>query len=84
MSTDIVIIFVHQYVKFLTIPLTFPFNHMGFFKDFCEGSVPFPLCMRNSVQSHLRHAKRAMAIWGGEGSVFEQWPFSVEEVGFLL
>ena len=79
MSTNIVVIFVHQYVKFLTILLTFPFYHMGLFKDFCEGSV----CMRNNVHSHLRHTKQPMAIFGGRW-VFEQWPFSVEEVGFLF
>ena len=80
MSTNIVVIFVHQYVKFLTILLTFPFYHMGLFKDFCEGSV----CMRNNVHSHLRHAKQPMAIFGGDGCLsngrflWKKWDFCSE------
>ena len=77
MSTNIVVIFVHQYVKFLTILLTFPFYHMGLFKDFCEGSV----CMRNNVHSHLRHTKQPMAIFRGDGCLnngrflWKKWDF---------
>ena len=80
MSTNIVVIFVHQYVKFLTILLTFPFYHMGLFKDFCEGSVG----MRNNVHSHLRHAKQPMAIFGGDGCLsngcflWKKWDFCSE------
>ena len=80
MSTNIVVIFVHQYVKFLTILLTFPFYHMGPFKDFCEGSV----CMRNNVHSHLHHAKQPMAIFGGDGCLsngrflWKKWEFCSE------
>ena len=80
MSTNIVVIFVHQYVKFLTILLTFPFYHMGLFKDFCEGSV----CMRNNVHSHLHHAKQPMAIFGGDGCLsngrflWKKWEFCSE------
>ena len=80
MSTNIVVIFVHQYVKFLTILLTFPFYHMGLFKDFCEGSV----CMINNVHSHLHHAKQPMAIFGGDGCLsngrflWKKWEFCSE------
>ena len=80
MSANIVVIFVHQYVKFLTILLTFPFYHMGLFKDFCEGSV----CMRNNVHSHLRHTKQPMAIFGGDGCLnngrflWKKWDFCSE------
>ena len=80
MSTNIVAIFVHQYVKFLTILLTYPFYHMGLNKDFCEGSV----CMRNNVHSHLRHAKQPMAIFGGDGCLsngrflWKKWDFCSE------
>ena len=59
MSTNIVVIFPHKYVKFLTIFIpVLALYHMGFFNFpgiisygifqgflyFCEGSVPFPLC----------------------------------------
>ena len=80
MSTNIVVIFVHQYVKFLTILLTFPFYHMGLFKDFCEGSV----CMRNNVHSHFRQAKQPVAIFGGDGCLsncrflWKKWDFCSE------
>ena len=80
MSTNIVVIFVHQYVKFLTILLTFLFYHMGLFKDFCEGSV----CMRNNVHSHLHHTKQPMAIFGGDGCLsngrflWKKWEFCSE------
>ena len=85
MSTNIVVIFVHQYVKILTILLSFSFYHMGFFKDSCERSIPFSLCTRDSVHSHLRHTdgQWPFANFFG-GGVFEQWPFSMEEVGFLF
>ena len=53
--------------QFLTIPLTFPFYYMEFFEDFCEGGIPFPLFMRNNVQSHLHRAKQPVAIGGGGG-----------------
>ena len=36
------------------------------------------------VHSHFCHAKRPMAVGGGGGGGVEQWPFSVEEVGFLF
>ena len=42
----------------------------------------FPDQLGDNVHSHLRHAKRPMAVRGGWG--FEQWPFSVNEVGFLF
>ena len=80
MSTNNVVIFVHQYVKFLTILLTFPFYNMGLFTDFCEGSV----CMRNNVHSHLRHAKQPMAIFGVDGCLSngrflcKKWDFCSE------
>ena len=47
MSTNIVVIFPHKYVKVLTIfTHVLALYHMGFFKDFCifVRGVPFPLC----------------------------------------
>ena len=47
-----------------------------------------PISVRDNVHSHLCHAKRPMAVMGGGGGGggwgFEQWPFSVDEVGFLF
>ena len=43
------------------------------------------LHIRDNVHSRLRHAKRPMAVRGGGGAGrFEQWPLSVDEVGFLF
>ena len=40
--------------------------------------------VKDNVHSHLRHAKWPMAVRGGGGGGVEQWPFSVNEVGFLF
>ena len=38
---------------------------------------PHLFLIRDNVHSHLRHAKRPMAVrGGGGGGGFEQWPFS--------
>ena len=49
---------------------------------------PYPdlIYDKGNVHSHLRHAKRPMAVkgGGGGGGGFEQWSFSMDEVGFLF